>query len=77
VDCDNAKLNLEFLAYISSNSDASNSDGSNSESRINESALVCGKSVFTNHVVQKVQKKKFSASNCGNSECVCVYMRTV
>jgi hypothetical protein len=48
-----AKINLVFLAYISSNWDASNSDGSNSESRINESALVCGKGVFKNHMVKK------------------------
>ena len=46
-----AKINLEFLAYSNSNSDASNSDDNNSESRISEGALVCGKSVFTNHMV--------------------------
>jgi hypothetical protein len=36
-----AKINLEYHAYRSSNSDASNSDDSNSETRISESALVC------------------------------------
>ena len=51
-----AKINLKFLAYSSSNSGASNSDDNNSESRISECAFVCGKSVFTNHMVQKKSK---------------------
>jgi len=68
-----AKINLAFLAYSSSNSDESNSDDNNSESRISVGALVCGISVFTNHMVKK-KKVTFSASEWVS---VYIYMCTV
>jgi len=65
-----AKINLEFLAYSSSNLDASNSDDNNSESIISEGALVCGKSVFTNYLV----KKKSSSVLVTGNKFVCLFV---